>query len=118
MKHLILFLFFPVLIFGQQLQLNNPIIISSGSAEGYDRPRVVITANNSPFIIWSKATSPKSIKARKWNGNTFGNSIDLVNADLMPTGFIGPEIAAKGDTLYLIFESLLHNNHYFFLFPV
>ena len=115
MKHLILFLFFPVLIFGQQLQLNNPIIISSGSAEGYDRPRVVITANNSPFIIWSKATSPKSIKARKWNGNTFGNSIDLVNADLMPTGFIGPEIAAKGDTLYLIFESLLHNNHIIYL---
>ena len=65
MKNLILLLFFPFLTFGQQLQLNNPIIISSGSAEGYDRPRVVITANNSPFIIWSKATNPKSIKAKK-----------------------------------------------------
>ena len=115
MKNLILFLFFPFLTFGQQLQLNNPIIISSGSAEGYDRPRVVITANQSPFVIWSKATTPKAIRGRKWNGTAFGNAVDLVNADLMPTGFIGPEVAAKGDTVYLIFESLLHNNHVIYL---
>ena len=115
MKNIILFLFFPFLTFGQQLQLNNPIIISSGSAEGYDRPRVVITANESPFVIWSKATTPKAIRGRKWNGTAFGNAVDLVNADLMPTGFIGPEVAAKGDTLYLIFESLLHNNHVIYL---
>jgi hypothetical protein len=115
MKNLILLLFLPFLTFGQQLQLNNPIIISSGSAEGYDRPRVVITANESPFVIWSKATTPKAIRGRKWNGTAFGNAVDLVNADLMPTGFIGPEITAKGDTLYLIFESLLHNNHVIYL---
>jgi len=115
MKTLILFLFFPFLTFGQQLQLNNPIIISSGSAEGYERPRVVITANNSPFVIWSKPSTPKAIKARKWNGTAFDIAFDLVNADLMPTGFIGPEIAAKGDTVYLIFESLLHYNHVIYL---
>ena len=115
MKNLILLLFLPFLTFGQQLQLNNPIIISSGSAEGYDRPRVVITANESPFVIWSKATSPKAIRGRKWNGTAFGNAVDLVNADLMPTGFIGPEVAAKGDTVYLIFESLLHSNHVIYL---
>jgi hypothetical protein len=115
MKNLILLLFFPFLTFGQQLQLNNPIIISSGSAEGYDRPRVVITANNSPFVIWSKASTPKAIRARKWNVTAFGNAVDLVNSDLMPTGFIGPEVAAKGDTIYLIFESLLHNHHVIYL---
>jgi hypothetical protein len=76
---------------------------------------VVITANNSPFIIWSKATNPKAIISKKWNGSAFGNSIDLVTADLMPTGFIGPEIAAKGDTVYLIFESLLHANHVIYM---
>ena len=115
MKNLFLFLFFPFLTFGQQLQLNNPMIISSGSAEGYDRPRVAITANESPFVIWSKATTPKAIRGRKWNGIAFGSPVDLVNADLMPAGFIGPEIVAKGDTLYLIFESSLHNNHVIYL---
>ena len=115
MKPLLLLLFLPLFSLSQALEPNDTYIISSGSSEGYDRPRVVITANNSPFIIWSKATSPKAIRARKWNGTVFGNAVDLVNADLMPTGFIGPEIVAKGDTLYLIFESSLHNNHIIYL---
>ena len=41
--------------------------------------------------------------------------MELVTSDLMPTGFIGPEIAAKGDTIYLIFESLIHMNHVIYL---
>jgi len=115
MKKILILLLFPLYSLSQALEPNNTYIISSGSAEGYDRPRVVITANNSPFIIWSKATNPKSIKAKKWNANAFGNSVDLVTADLIPTGFIGPEIAAKGDTVYLIFESLIHSNHVIYL---
>ena len=115
MKSILFFLLLPVFSFGQHLILSTPYIISSGSDEGYERPRVVITANNSPFVIWSKLSTPKAIKARKWNGTDFDSAFDLVNADLMPTGFIGPEIAAKGDTVYLIFESLLHNNHVIYL---
>jgi hypothetical protein len=115
MKSFIFFLLLPVFSFGQYLNPSTTYIISSGASEGYERPRVVITANNSPFVIWSKPSTPKAIKARKWNGTNFDIATNLVNADLMPTGFIGPEIAAKGDTVYLIFESLLHNNHVIYL---
>ena len=115
MKPFIFFLFLPIFSFGQYLNPSDTYILSSGPSEGYDRPRVVITANNSPFVIWSKPSTPKAIKARKWNGNSFDSTFNLVNSDLMPTGFIGPEIAAKGDTVYLIFESLLHNNHVIYL---
>jgi hypothetical protein len=115
MKPFLFFLFLPIFSFAQCLSPSTPYILSSGSSEGYERPRVVITANNSPFVIWSKPSTPKAIKARKWNGTDFDSTFDLVNADLMPTGFIGPEIAAKGDTVYLIFESLLHNNHIIYL---
>ena len=115
MKSILFFLIFPIFTFAQCLIPSTTYILSSGSDEGYERPRIVITANNSPFVIWSKPSSPKSIKARKWNGTAFDSAADLVNSDLMPTGFIGPEIAAKGDTVYLIFESLLHNNHVIYL---
>ena len=115
MKPFLFFLLLPIFSFGQYLSPSTPYILSSGPSEGYERPRVVITANNSPFVIWSKPSTPKAIKARKWNGTNFDSTADLVNADLMPTGFIGPEIAAKGDTVYLIFESLLHNNHVIYL---
>ena len=115
MKSFLFFCLLPIFSFSQCLSPSATYIISSGSDEGYERPRVVMTANNSPFVIWSKSSAPKAIKARKWNGTDFDNAFDLVNAGLMPTGFIGPEIAAKGDTVYLIFESLLHNNHVIYL---
>ena len=115
MKYFLFFLLSPILSFGQYLNTSTPYVLSSGPSEGYERPRVVITANNSPFVIWSKSSAPKSIKSRKWNGTNFDSAFDLVNADLMPTGFIGPEIAAKGDTVYLIFESLIHSNHVIYL---
>ena len=115
MKSILFFCLLPIFSFAQCLSPSTTYILSSGSDEGYERPRVVITANNSPFVIWSKPSTPKAIKARKWNGTDFDSTFDLVNADLMPTGFIGPEIAAKGDTVYLIFESFLHNNHVIYL---
>jgi hypothetical protein len=115
MKPLLFFLLLPVFSFGQYLNLSTPYILSSGSSEGYERPRVVITANNSPFVIWSKPSTPKAIKSRKWNGTDFDSTVVLVGNNLKPTGFIGPEIAAKGDTVFLIFESLLHNNHVIYL---
>ena len=116
MKTILFLLLVPFLTFGQvQLTPQNYTVVSSGPSEGYDRSRIVTTANSNPFVIWSKLSSPKSIRAKKWNGTAFGSVMDLVTSDLMPTGFIGPEIAAKGDTVYLIFESLLHNNHIIYL---
>jgi len=115
MKSILFFFLLPIFSYGQYLNPSTPYILSSGPSEGYERPRVVITANNSPFVIWSKPSTPKAIKARKWNGTDFDSTVDLVGHDLKPTGFIGPEIASKGDTVYLIFESLLHNNHVIYL---
>jgi len=116
MKTILFLLLVPFLTFGQvQLTPQNYTVVSSGPSEGYDRSRIVTTANSNPFVIWSKLSSPKSIRAKKWNGTAFGSVMDLVTSDLMPTGFIGPEIAAKGDTVYLIFESLLHANHVIYL---
>ncbi len=100
----IFFLFLPIFSFGQYLNPSDTYILSSGPSEGYDRPRVVITANNSPFVIWSKPSAPKAIKSRKWNGTDFDSAADLVNADLMLTGFIGPEIAAAVNTPLSLFR--------------
>ena len=115
MKKILIVLLFPLFANGQQLLLSDYKTISNGPTEGYERPRIVITANSNPFIIWKKASTPKSVKAKKWNGTAFSAPYDIVSPDLAITGFIGPEIASKGDTVYLIFESLLHNNHIIYL---
>ena len=45
--------------FCQQLGWGSYTTISS-SADGYGRPRIVLTANKYPLIIWIKDSSPKS----------------------------------------------------------
>ena len=89
--------------------------ISSGSQNGYGRPRVVTTANNEPLIMWTKTSTPKSVKVSKWNGTSFSAPYDIVPPSLEVTGFIGPEIASKGDTVYVIFLSALSPNYFVYL---
>jgi len=83
----------------------------SSSQNGYGRPRIVTTANNEPLIMWTKTSTPKSIKASKWNGSSFSTPFDIVPPAFEPTGFIGPEIASKGDTVYVVFLSKLNYNN-------
>ncbi len=118
MKKIIYFLVFLLVCIESNAQtLNWSAIqaISSGSQSGYDRPRVVTTANNSPLVIWTKTSSPKSVKASKWNGTSFSAPYDIVPPSLEVTGFIGPEIASKGDTVYVIFLSALSPNYFVYL---
>ena len=45
------------------------------------------------------------------NGNgTFSAPIEIVDHDLEPTGFIGPEIESKGDTVYITFICGISND--------
>ena len=82
----------------------SPEIQISDNTTGYGRPRMSLTANDIPVIIWFKEGNDHSIMMSRGNGNgTFSSPIEIVDHDLEPTGFIGPEIAAKGDTVYITF---------------
>ena len=99
---LIFLLSIPTFIFSQLTF--SPEIQISDNITGYGRPRMAITANDIPVIIWFKEGGNQSIKISRGNGNgTFTVPIDVVSSNFEPTGFIGPEIAAKGDTVYIAF---------------
>ena len=99
---LIFLISIPTFIFSQLTF--SPEIQISDNITGYGRPRMAITANDIPVIIWFKEGGNQSIKISRGNGNgTFTVPIDVVSSDFEPTGFIGPEIAAKGDTVYIAF---------------
>ena len=118
MKKIIYFLVFLLVCIesnAQTLNWSATQAISSGSQSGYDRPRVVTTANNSPLIMWTKTSTPKSVRVSKWNGTSFSIPYNIVSPVLEVTGFIGPEIASKGDTVYVIFLSARSPNNYVYL---
>ena len=93
----------PLLVSAQSLNFGNTFTISSG-ADGYGRPRIALT-NNQPIIIWRKDSTPKTIRASKWDGTNFTTPYDITSAGVLPSSWDGPEIAAKGDTVYLVFAS-------------
>ena len=93
----------PLLVSAQSLNFGNTFTISSG-ADGYGRPRIALT-NDQPIIIWRKDSSPKTIRATKWDGTSFTTPYDITAAGVLPSSWDGPEIAAKGDTVYLVFAS-------------
>jgi len=106
---LIFLLTIPTFLFSQFTF--TPEIVISDNTTGYGRPRMAIIANDIPVIIWFKEGGNQSIKISRGNGDgTFSSPIDVVGSDLDPTGFIGPEIAAKGDTLYIAFICGVQNN--------
>ena len=90
--------------FCQQLGWGSYTTISS-NADGYGRPRIVLTANNYPLIIWRKDSSPKVLRASKWNGSGFSAPYDILQTNMFPSSWEGPEVAAKGDTVYVVFTS-------------
>lgn len=99
---IILAIIFPTLLFSQ-INFSTEVQISDNTT-GYERPRIALTTNDIPVIIWYKEGADHSLMMSRGNGNgTFSIPIEVVDHDLEPTGFIGPEIAAKGDTLYIAF---------------
>ena len=105
-KLLLILLCLPMIGFGQSQELfwDSFIPISSG-VDGYGRPRIVLTSDNKPLIIWRKDSSPKVLRASKWNGANFSLPYDILQPGLLPSSWDGPELAAKGDTVYIVFTS-------------
>ena len=68
----------PLLVSAQSLNFGNTYTISSG-ADGYGRPRIALT-NNQPIIIWRKDSTPKTIRASKWDGTNFTTPYDITSS--------------------------------------
>lgn len=73
------------------------------SASGNDHPRMVLSRNGSPMIVWNHASR---CMFSRWNGTAFSNPVMLNTAgvDVAGADWMGPDIAAHGDTVYVVFK--------------
>jgi hypothetical protein len=108
MKSLLpLLLFLPTFLYGQLLYLSDPILVST-SGTGSRAPRVAVLEGNRPVVYWGKTgTNPKLYLAFGEN-LSFGAPLEVstngIDLDLWG-GALGPQIAARGNVLFLVFES-------------
>lgn len=106
MKHLILLLsiLFILRADAQQVTWSSEVTVSM-SMDGNLHPRIVTDASGNPMIIWGKGSS-NECKFSKWNGTMFTSPI-TINSPSIPvftTSWAGPDIASRGDTIYIVIK--------------
>ena len=108
LKHLILFICIFLFINetkGQAIQFDQYLTVSE-NADGFGRPRVKLINGDAPLIIWRKDATPKTLRASSWDGLSFSQPYDILQNGILPSSWDGPEVATKGDTVYVVFTSL------------
>jgi len=102
--HFIVLLLLPELSIGQTGITWNPSIDVTAGSYGNDHPRIVTVGSGNPALIWGKASTNECYFSR-WNGSSFSTPV-LLNPSfpVFTASWAGPDIAAKGDTIYVVFK--------------
>jgi hypothetical protein len=88
------------------LSWNSEVQIANGTTYGYLRPRIVLTANDIPLVVFSDGSS-QQVYAARWNGASFATPVSLLPQGMTAhtLTWTGPEVAAKGDTVVVVFKA-------------
>lgn len=110
MKHtiILLLLFCSPLSFAQPIINWGPeVVVADGPTYGNIRPRIALTADDIPVVIWGKG-SVGNLYTSRWNGSAFNTPVNILpaNVETYLTSWTGPDMAAKGDTVVAVFKAL------------
>jgi hypothetical protein len=91
----------------QTINWGPEISVADGATYGNIRPRLTLTTNNEPVVVFGKNGTGRLFVA-KGNAGTFGTPVDILPANLGTylANWTGPDIAAKGDTIIAVFKAL------------
>ncbi len=88
------------------IQWEAEITVADGSQYGNLRPRATIVGNDTPVVIFGKASTTENLFISRWNGSSFDTPISI-----LPTGtssyiadWTGPDIDASGNTVIATFK--------------
>lgn len=93
-------------LFGQEvITFENEIDVSDGSIYGNIRPRMALS-NGVPLILYGRSGGGLLFVSR-WNGSGFDAPVSLLPAGVETylASWTGPDIAAKGDTIIVVFKA-------------
>lgn len=106
-KNLLIFLFlFPFILEGQNLYFTDPLPVSP-EGTGSRTPRIALLEDNRPVVYWGKTGSNPTLYISVWKDGSFKDPVALNTNGISPNlwgGGLGPQIAAKGNTIFLVFE--------------
>lgn len=99
--------FFTIAISAQSSIVWEPAISVATSNYGNAHPRISVNGSGEPVIVWGNYDEASCIFVRR-NGNSFSTPITLNDTaiSIFATSWAGPNLAAKGDTIYVVMKQL------------
>ena len=94
----------------------SPGVSIAASHYGNLHPRVVADKSGNPLIIWGSGSVNK-VNFVRWTGTAFSNPVSL-NPDSIPiftASWAGPDLAARGDTVYVVYKETPEDGNGIFL---
>lgn len=90
----------------EMLSWNNEVQVANGTSFGNTRPRIVLTKNDIPLVVFSNSATMQ-IYAARWNGSSFSSPVSLLPQGMSAyvLSWTGPDVAAKGDTVIVVFKA-------------
>ena len=87
----------------------SPINVGVGATHNNIFPRLTLTSNDIPLVIWED-NSPAVIYSARKTGATFSTPI-AINGGGIPyvATWTGPEIGSSGDTAFVVFMTAIAN---------
>lgn len=112
MKQLLLFPLAVVLFFNTSFSQNpnliwsTPIEVATGSLFGTSWPRIVLTENDVPVIMWGQPNT-RSVFVSRLNSGSFTNPVRVVpqGMNAFIANWAGPDMAASGDSVFVTFKA-------------
>jgi hypothetical protein len=102
-----LFTFLSVVLWSQPIiSWEEEIFVTQTNEFGNTRPRICLTAQDIPLVIFGKASSGLLYSARL-NGSLFDTPLTLLPNNIASylTNWTGPDVASNGDTVIVVFKA-------------
>lgn len=86
---------------------SSPIDVGVGATHNNIYPRLTLTNNDIPLVVWEDNSPAKVYSSRK-NGATFDTPIAINNSGISPwvANWSGAEVSSSGDTAFIVFTSM------------
>ena len=98
-------LFLASYAFSQELFWSSETQVASGY--GNLRPRIALTSNNVPVVVWGGGTGTQPVYVSRLNGGVFSVPIAVNPSGINPytASWTGADIAAKGDSVWVVYDA-------------
>lgn len=113
-KHILIFVFLGIIT---STYAQNNIIWNSGSdistnTFSNNYPRMTLDGSGNPLVVWGRS-SDQSVFFSRWTGTMFTQPVKLNPSWLTvaSASWMGPDIASKGDTVYVVVKRTPENTN-------